>query len=45
MNDQISSFNELEIFDEKVLGSGYISKVKLARSRISNKNYAVKIVT
>ena len=44
MNDEINNFNELEIFDDKLLGTGYISKVKMARSRLTNKKYAVKIV-
>ena len=43
MNDQITNFNELEIYENKLLGTGYISKVKLARSRITQKLYAVKI--
>lgn len=41
---EVNSFNELEINEEVVLGSGYIAKVKLARSRLTNKSYAVKIV-
>lgn len=41
---EVSSFNELEINEGVVLGTGYISKVKLARSRVNSKLYAVKIV-
>ena len=44
MNEEVSSFSELELFEDKLLGSGYISKVKLAQSRTTGKKYAVKIV-
>ena len=44
MYEEISNFNELELFEDKLLGSGYISKVKLAQSRITGKKYAIKIV-
>ena len=45
MKNQINSFNELEIYEEKLLGTGYISKVKLARSRVTQQLYAVKIAS
>lgn len=45
MNDQINNFNDLDIQDDKILGTGYISKVKLARSKSTGKFYAVKIVS
>lgn len=41
---EVSSLNELDIDESLVLGTGYISKVKLARSRVTSKLYAIKIV-
>ena len=41
---EVSNFNELEINDKAELGSGYIAKVKLAKSKVTGKLYAAKIV-
>ena len=44
MDNEIQ-FSDLIIDRNKELGSGYISKVYLAKDRITNKKYAVKIVS
>ena len=44
MSERITDLNDLEIFDKEVLGTGYISQVKLARSRTTNQKFAVKVV-
>lgn len=41
---EVTNFNELEINDKTVLGSGYIAKVKLATSKVTGRLYAAKIV-
>lgn len=42
--EEVKSFDELEIIDFKHLGQGYIAKVKVAKHRVTGKEYAVKIV-
>jgi hypothetical protein len=38
------TFDDFEFIEAKDLGSGYISRVKLARHRMTQRLYAVKIV-
>ena len=45
MDNEVGCLNDIEIFYDKHLGSGSLSKVKLGRSRKTNQIYAVKIVT
>ncbi len=42
---EVKSLSELEIMNFKELGFGYISKVKMAKHKVTGKNYAVKIVS
>lgn len=41
---EIRSLDAIEILDARDLGTGYISKVKMGRHKVTGKNYAVKIV-
>ena len=43
-NEEIKSFEDIEILHDQFLGKGYISTVKLAKSRTSGKVYAIKVV-
>ena len=42
--EEVKSFDDLEIIDFKHLGQGYIAKVKVARHKVTGKEYAVKII-
>ena len=44
MEENNITFDDIEFVDSKELGSGYISRVKLARHKKTKRLYAVKIV-
>jgi hypothetical protein len=44
MEEKGITYDDIEIMDSKELGSGYISRVKLAKHKKSRQLFAVKIV-
>ena len=44
MADEVNDLSELQVFEDRLLGSGYISSVFLARHRVTGRMYAVKVV-
>ena len=44
MDDEVNNFNDIEVLENRELGSGYISRVKLGRHRHTQKSYAIKLV-
>lgn len=44
MRSEISSLQDVQIFEREILGHGYISVVKKGRHKTTGKEYACKIV-
>jgi len=44
LDEEIRSFEDIEILQDKFLGKGYISTVKLAKHRRTGELFAVKVV-
>lgn len=44
MNAEIAQFDDMIIHENEVFGQGYISIVKRAHHKLTNREYAVKIV-
>ena len=44
LSQEITSLDDIEILNNKYLGQGYISTVKMARHRATGQVFAVKIV-
>ena len=45
MKNEIADLQQMQIFEGEILGSGYISVVKKCRHKITNREYACKIVS
>ena len=44
LDEEIRSFEDIEILQDQFLGKGYISTVKLAKHRRTGELFAVKVV-
>ena len=45
MQAEIRNIQDMQIFEKEILGKGYISVVKRAKHKLTNKDYACKIVS
>jgi hypothetical protein len=44
MADEVNDLSELQVYEDRLLGSGFMASVYLARHRTTGRTYAIKLV-